>query len=156
MSLKNIFLFIFLPLVIILSGVGYKVFVQPQSLTEELIIDDISSIQVAPQQGELQFEDLVVGTGKEAKLGDTVSVHYTGTFLDGKTFDSSVEKGVPFEFTLGEGRVIQGWELGFVGMKVGGQRRLLIPPHLGYGEAGNASIPPNTPLIFDVELLEIK
>ena len=141
-------------------GVGYKVFVQPEGPAEELILDDVSSIQVESQdvavEGELQFEDLVVGTGQEAVPGSTLSVHYTGTFLDGKTFDSSVERGVPFEFTLGAGNVIQGWELGFVGMKVGGQRRLLIPPHLGYGEVGTASIPPNTPLIFDVELLEIK
>jgi FKBP-type peptidyl-prolyl cis-trans isomerase FkpA len=105
---------------------------------------------------ELKIEDVEVGTGAEAKSGDTVSVHYTGTLVDGTKFDSSVDRGTPFEFTLGHGQVIKGWDQGVAGMKVGGKRKLSIPADLAYGERGQGSIPPNTPLLFDVELLEVK
>ena len=154
MSLKNIFLFLIVPIAIILSGVGYKVWLAPEP---PIVVVDPSSSDpedIGDTEG-LIFEDTVVGTGQEAKIGDTVSVHYTGTFLDGRVFDSSVERGTPFEFTIGAGSVIQGWEIGFAGMKVGGERRLMISPHLGYGEVGSGTIPPNTPLIFEVELLDI-
>lgn len=105
---------------------------------------------------ELKIEDLVVGTGAAAKNGDTVSVHYTGWLENGTKFDSSAG-GAPIEFVLGTGRVIAGWEKGLVGMKVGGKRRLTIPPSLGYGEAGAGdTIPPNATLIFEVELVAIK
>jgi len=105
----------------------------------------------------LQYEDLVVGDGAEARAGDTVSVHYTGWLEDGTKFDSSVDRGVPFEFTLGRGMVIKGWDEGVAGMKVGGKRRLIIPADLGYGSSGAGGvIPPNATLIFEVELLEIK
>jgi FKBP-type peptidyl-prolyl cis-trans isomerase len=106
---------------------------------------------------ELKIEDLVVGSGAQANNGDTVSVHYTGWLENGTTFDSSKDRNQPFEFTLGQGRVIPGWEQGILGMKVGGKRRLTIPPDLAYGSQGNAGvIPPNATLIFEVELLEIK
>ncbi len=106
---------------------------------------------------ELKIEDLVVGTGEEAVSGRLISVHYTGTLADGTKFDSSKDRGTPFEFTLGAGEVIQGWDQGFNGMKVGGKRRLTIPPSLGYGEAGAGDvIPPNATLIFEVELLAVK
>ncbi|PKQ15734.1 MAG: peptidylprolyl isomerase [Actinobacteria bacterium HGW-Actinobacteria-7] len=106
---------------------------------------------------ELKIEDLTVGTGSEAKNGDTVSVHYTGYLTDGSTFDSSIPSGQPFEFTLGQGQVIQGWDVGVAGMKVGGKRKLTIPPDMGYGEQGAGGvIPPNATLVFDVELLAIK
>ena len=112
---------------------------------------------VDPGPTSLQTIDDVVGTGKEAKSGDKVSVHYTGTLMNGTKFDSSRDRGTPFEFTLGTGGVIKGWDQGVVGMKVGGKRRLVIPESLGYGEAGS---PPNIPrragLKFDIELLEIK
>lgn len=106
---------------------------------------------------ELKIEDIEVGTGKECKSGDTVVMHYTGTFDDGEKFDSSVDRGLPFETKIGVGRVIKGWDQGVPGMKVGGKRKLYIPYTLAYGEqgAGN-SIPPLADLIFDVELLDIK
>lgn len=106
---------------------------------------------------ELKIEDLKVGDGKEAVAGKTVSVHYTGTLVDGKKFDSSVDRGQPFLFPLGQGRVIQGWDKGVQGMKVGGKRKLTIPPAMGYGAQGAGGvIPPNATLLFDVELLEVK
>ena len=105
----------------------------------------------------LQYEDIKVGSGAEAKKGQTVTVHYTGTLQDGRKFDSSRDKNQPFPFPLGAGRVIAGWDEGIVGMKVGGQRKLIIPPNLGYGAQGfPPTIPPNATLIFDVELLDVK
>jgi len=106
---------------------------------------------------ELKKEDLKVGTGTEALKGKNVSVHYTGWLTDGKKFDSSLDRGRPFEFALGSGQVIRGWDEGVAGMKVGGKRKLTIPPDMGYGArgAGNA-IPPNATLVFEVELLGVK
>ncbi|MBN2149507.1 MAG: FKBP-type peptidyl-prolyl cis-trans isomerase [Anaerolineales bacterium] len=104
----------------------------------------------------LIIEDLVVGTGLDILPGDFIAVHYVGTLEDGTVFDSSRERGEPFEFTLGTGMVIPGWDQGLVGMKMGGIRRLTIPPELAYGEAGAGGvIPPNATLIFEVELVEI-
>jgi FKBP-type peptidyl-prolyl cis-trans isomerase len=103
----------------------------------------------------LKYVDLVVGTGPEAEAGKTVVVHYKGWLTDGTPFDSSVDRG-PFSFALGAGRVIKGWDEGVAGMKVGGKRKLVIPPQLGYGARGAGSvIPPNAELIFEVELLKI-
>ena len=97
-----------------------------------------------------------VGTGAEAKTGDLVTVNYTGYLTDGTKFDSSLDSGQPFQFTIGKGKVIQGWEQGFAGMKVGGTRKLTIPPELGYGAQGAGGvIPPNATLVFDVELLAV-
>jgi FKBP-type peptidyl-prolyl cis-trans isomerase FkpA len=105
---------------------------------------------------KLEIKDEQVGKGPEAKAGDTVKVHYTGTLLDGSKFDSSRDRNEPFEFQLGQGRVIKGWDQGVPGMKVGGKRKLTIPSTLGYGERGaGAKIPPNATLRFDVELIEI-
>lgn len=102
----------------------------------------------------LQYIEVVVGTGDEAKAGQRVSVHYTGWLTDGTKFDSSRDSGRPFAFDLGRGGVIKGWDLGVSGMRVGGQRRLIIPPDLGYGVRGAPPrIPPSATLIFDVELL---
>ena len=110
-----------------------------------------------PGPDKLQIEDVKVGTGREAKTGDTVRVHYTGTLMSGKKFDSSLDRGQPFSFPVGQGRVIKGWDEGVATMKVGGKRILLIPPDLGYGARGAGSaIPPNATLIFEVDLLEIK
>ncbi|MBI4179585.1 FKBP-type peptidyl-prolyl cis-trans isomerase [bacterium] len=106
----------------------------------------------------LQFEDLVAGSGAEAKSGMTLTVHYTGWLKDsGKVFDSSKTRNTPFTFPLGAGRVIRGWDEGMVGMKVGGKRKLTIPPDYGYGSDGAGGvIPPNATLIFEVELLDVK
>jgi FKBP-type peptidyl-prolyl cis-trans isomerase len=104
----------------------------------------------------LQYWDIKVGTGDEAKDGNHVKVHYTGWFTDGKKFDSSVDAHQPYEFTIGKGDVIKGWDEGVTGMKVGGKRQLRIPPDLAYGEAGYKTIiPPNSTLIFDVQLLAV-
>jgi FKBP-type peptidyl-prolyl cis-trans isomerase FkpA len=110
-----------------------------------------------PGPEKLEIVDDVVGTGAAAKSGDTVSVHYTGTLMSGKKFDSSRDRGTPFDFTLGEGSVIKGWDQGVVGMKVGGKRRLTIPWDLAYGEAGSPpNIPPKAALKFDIELIAVK
>lgn len=113
---------------------------------------------------ELVKKDTVIGTGREAEAGLNVTVHYTGWLYDpskedgkGKKFDSSVDRGDPFNFSLGAGQVIQGWDQGFAGMKIGGKRTLIIPAEMGYGTRGAGGvIPPNATLIFDVELLGVK
>jgi peptidylprolyl isomerase len=105
----------------------------------------------------LKIEDLIAGIGAEAKIGKTLTVHYTGWLEDGTKFDSSLDSGQPIEFELGKGQVIAGWEQGLVGMKVGGKRRLTIPPNLGYGSKGAfKTVPPNAALIFEVSLLAVK
>jgi FKBP-type peptidyl-prolyl cis-trans isomerase len=104
----------------------------------------------------LQIEELVAGTGPEAKSGQIVKVHYTGWLTTGKKFDSSHDRGDPFQFKLGAGQVIKGWDEGVKGMKVGGKRKLTIPPDLGYGARGfPGAIPPNSTLVFEVELLGV-
>jgi FKBP-type peptidyl-prolyl cis-trans isomerase FkpA len=107
--------------------------------------------------GGLHYWDIKEGTGKEAKSGSNVSVHYTGWLTNGRKFDSSVDRGQPFKFELGAGQVIKGWDEGVKGMKVGGKRQLRIPPEMGYGSRGAGTvIPPNATLIFDVELLNVQ
>ena len=107
--------------------------------------------------GKLQIEEMVVGTGDEAKQGKLVSVHYTGWLTNGTKFDSSKDRGQPFQFPLGRGHVIQGWDEGVQGMKVGGKRKLTIPAALGYGTRGAGGvIPPNATLLFEVELLGVR
>ena len=109
------------------------------------------------QGNELKIEVLNEGEGVAAKNGDNVSVHYTGTLEDGTKFDSSLDRGVPFDFDLGASQVIKGWDLGVLGMKIGEKRKLTIPSDLAYGENGiPGAIPPNATLIFEVELLGIK
>ena len=105
----------------------------------------------------LEYVDLVEGTGARPKPGETVSVHYTGWLKSGQKFDSSVDRGQPFAFPIGKGRVIKGWDEGVATMKVGGKRKLIIPAHLGYGDRGASNvIPPGATLIFEVELLGVQ
>jgi peptidylprolyl isomerase len=114
------------------------------------------SLGAKTQATELKIEDIKVGEGREVKSGDTVVIHYKGTLTDGTKFDSSYDRGEPFETQIGVGQVIKGWDLGVVGMKIGGKRKLTIPPSLGYGEQSAGSIPPNSTLIFELELIDIK
>ena len=105
----------------------------------------------------LEYQDVVVGQGATPQAGQTAVVHYTGWLDNGTKFDSSVDRGRPFEFPLGQGQVIKGWDEGVATMRVGGKRRLVIPPELGYGSRGAGGvIPPNATLTFDVELLEVR
>ncbi|MBI3824211.1 MAG: FKBP-type peptidyl-prolyl cis-trans isomerase [Planctomycetes bacterium] len=118
------------------------------------IADDTNA--TATRSG-LKYVDIKVGNGKEAKTGEKVLVHYTGWLTSGKKFDSSLDRNEPFEFELGAGEVIPGWDEGVAGMKEGGKRRLIIPTALGYGARGSGkSIPPNSTLVFEVELLKVR
>jgi len=113
--------------------------------------------KVVTTQSGLKIQDIIVGNGQEVKSGDMVTVHYLGTLENGTKFDSSYDRSTPFSTQIGVGQVIAGWDEGIVGMKVGGKRKLIIPPDLGYGQQGaGSSIPPNSTLVFEVELLEVK
>jgi FKBP-type peptidyl-prolyl cis-trans isomerase len=130
----------------------------PAASTPAAIVSSPPSAASLPStaSAELVQEDIKTGTGPAAKQGDRVKVHYTGTLLDGTKFDSSLDRGEPFEFTLGRGEVIKGWDQGVVGMKKGGKRRLTIPSELAYGTRGMPpKIPPDATLKFEVELKEI-
>ncbi|NCS99389.1 FKBP-type peptidyl-prolyl cis-trans isomerase [Candidatus Parcubacteria bacterium] len=118
---------------------------------------DQENTNTANEESGLIVEVLQEGNGQEAKNGDVVSVHYTGTLLDGTKFDSSVDRGTPFDFNLGAGQVIAGWDQGVLGMKIGEKRKLIIPADLAYGDRGAGGlIPPGATLVFEVELLAIK
>jgi FKBP-type peptidyl-prolyl cis-trans isomerase len=111
----------------------------------------------APGPTKLEITDDVLGTGKTAESGKKIKVHYTGTLMNGTKFDSSLDRGQPFELVLGQGQVIKGWDQGIVGMKEGGKRKLVIPFDLAYGEAGHPpNIPPKAALKFDVELVSVE
>jgi peptidylprolyl isomerase len=115
-----------------------------------------SSGNIQKAASGLQYDDMTIGTGATPKQGQTVSVNYIGTLEDGTKFDSSYDRGEPITFPLGAGRVIKGWDEGIATMKVGGRRKLIIPPDLGYGPGGQGPIPPNATLIFDVQLVDVK
>lgn len=118
--------------------------------------DAAKAAATSPASPKLEKKDVKVGKGATAETGKTAVVHYVGTLPDGKKFDSSRDRNEPFSFRLGAGEVIKGWDDGVVGMKVGGIRKLTIPPELGYGARGVGSIPPNSTLHFEIELLEVK
>jgi FKBP-type peptidyl-prolyl cis-trans isomerase len=111
--------------------------------------------QIMEESSEMKIEEIKEGVGEEVKAGDTVEVHYTGTLTNGQKFDSSVDRDQTFSFTVGAGRVIQGWEQGLLGMKEGGVRKLTIPSSLGYGNQTVGPIPANSTLIFEIELISI-
>lgn len=162
--MKNV---VILVVVILVAFGAYKLFsnrdeitnsaTPPAEATMEAMSETTMESEAAPAADatELQVTDIKVGEGKEAVAGKVVSVHYVGTLTDGTKFDSSRDRNTPFEFPLGTGRVIAGWDQGVQGMKVGGVRKLVIPPQLGYGDAQAGSIPPNSTLIFEVELLDV-
>jgi FKBP-type peptidyl-prolyl cis-trans isomerase len=142
-------------LVLLVAGCGSK-----QETPTEKPAQGQSVSHATPQPGqsvsELKIEDVKVGTGDEAVAGKAVTVHYTGWLTNGTKFDSSKDRGEPFRFQLGVGQVIKGWDQGVAGMKVGGVRKLTIPPSLGYGANGAGSdIPPNATLVFEVELMGV-
>lgn len=147
--------------VVVAIGAGLWVFLKQKPVTDSGVAEsqttsDNNEITMA-DTSELKKEDIKVGTGDEAKSGNEVTVHYVGTLLDGTKFDSSRDRGEPFTFNLGAGEVIQGWDLGVAGMKVGGVRKLTIPGNLAYGEYGAPpDIGPNETLVFEVELLGVK
>lgn len=151
-SMKNIILGLLIIGIVVISGLLINSFFQYTPSEAE----KNAAITTAPTE-KVTIEDLTVGTGPEVKPGDTVSVNYKGTLENGTQFDSSYDRGTPFETKIGVGAVIKGWDEGIVGMKVGGKRKLTVPSSLGYGEAGAGSqIPPNSTLIFEVELVSIK
>jgi FKBP-type peptidyl-prolyl cis-trans isomerase len=117
----------------------------------------VDSASLTKTGSGLQYQDVAVGNGAEAKQGQTAVVHYTGWLTDGTKFDSSRDRGEPFSFPIGAGQVIPGWDEGVAGMKVGGRRKLVIPANLGYGEVGAPPvIPPGATLVFDVELVDVQ
>ena len=119
------------------------------------LLNNNKSIQAVEQQPELLVSDIEIGTGDEALSGNRVVVYYTGRFVDGRVFDSSVTRNEPYQFVLGVGQVIKGWDDGVVGMRVGGKRVLTVPPELGYGPSDYGPIPGNSTLIFDIELIKV-
>ena len=149
---------IILILAITVGVVDYWLYTEMQNIkleVAELKIPEKKEIKEEKTE-EVKIEILEEGNGEEAKNGDIISVHYTGTLEDGTKFDSSLDRGQPFVFTLGIGRVIKGWDLGVLGMKIGEKRKLTIPSTLGYGKTGVPGvIPPDTVLVFEVELLSI-
>lgn len=131
---------------------------QTLELSDNITASDSATLGVETQNMEekLVKEDLKVGNGIEAIFGKNVTVNYVGTLTNGQKFDSSYDRNEPFTFVLGAGEVIAGWDQGVSGMKVGGKRKLTIPPSLGYGSADLGTIPPNSTLVFEVELLDVK
>lgn len=150
-------------IVFILGGLAFT-FLGNRPIQQEQTSTPAAQSQARPQEpqtaksveNKIIIEDIKIGAGAEAKTGNTVSVQYTGTLLDGKKFDSSYDRGQPFSFVLGTGQVIQGWDQGVLGMKVGGKRKLTIPPSLAYGERSIGPIPANSTLVFEIELLDVK
>ena len=147
--------FIITTLLIALSYTSCKSDAEKELETLQSYIES-NNITTEPNPSGLYYIETTAGTGAQATAGDIVDVHYTGTFLDGKKFDSSYDRNEPFEFTLGIGEVIKGWDEGIAYMKEGGKAKLIMPSSLAYGASGAGSIPPYTSLIFEVELIDVK
>lgn len=145
----------YVPYIILLLGSGILLGSMYLLLNQYNQIGNMTTTQVQATT-ELKIETLKEGSGEAAKNGDTLSMHYLGTLENGTKFDSSYDRNQPFEFTLGAGEVIKGWDQGILGMKVGEKRKLTIPSSLGYGSQAQGSIPAYSTLIFEVELVEIK
>lgn len=154
MDREKIAIFIAVAAVVISPLFIFKII--PLNLPELGKMQTTGTVDSSKPSEELKIEDAKVGTGNAVKSGDTIVIHYKGTLENGTQFDSSYDRGQPFETKIGVGEVIKGWDEGVVGMKVGGKRKLIIPPSLGYGDQIVGSIPANSTLIFDVELVEIK
>jgi FKBP-type peptidyl-prolyl cis-trans isomerase len=142
--------------VILIAGGAYYLYQSSPQKSSPQTATTSNTSQTKGDSMDLKIEDTKTGDGAVAEAGKTVTVHYTGKLENGTKFDSSLDRGTPFSFILGNGNVIQGWEQGIVGMKVGGERKLTIPPSLGYGSQDLGTIPPNSTLIFDVQLLDVK
>lgn len=154
---------IFLSIIIVCAVLGGLIYFSLSNKTIQLGVDILpdKDVQVTTSTKKMDTKGLIItdvveGTGAVAEKGKTLSMQYKGTLEDGTEFDSSYKRNQPFEFTLGAGQVIKGWDEGIVGMKVGGKRKLVIPAEMGYGEYGQGPIPPNATLIFEVELVDVK
>ncbi len=144
--------------VLISAGIIFTIVSRNENMSQQDSTNKVTSTNTtaSPSAG-LKIEDLKVGTGSAVKAGDTIKIHYLGTLENGKKFDSSYDRGEPFQTQIGVGQVIKGWDQGVIGMQIGGKRKLTIPSDLAYGERGAGGvIPPNATLIFELELLEIK
>lgn len=149
-----------LVLAVLILGSYYFLKKAPAKVTQNMNFSEEPNNQPASSsaqtQTDLKIEDLKVGQGQEVKKGDTVQVNYLGTLTNNQKFDSSYDRNQPFEFQVGAGQVIEGWDQGLLGMKIGGKRKLTIPPALGYGNQPVGTIPANSILIFEIELIAIK
>ncbi|MEK7076770.1 MAG: FKBP-type peptidyl-prolyl cis-trans isomerase, partial [Patescibacteria group bacterium] len=147
--MKRTIVFVIAAVAVLYAGVWYNRRLDSNAAKNTAADQEKAAEELAQLAALIKREDIRAGNGAEAKAGDAVRVNYLGRLADGTKFDSSYDRGEPFEFTLGAGRVILGWELGIPGMKVGGKRKLTIPPELGYGEGGSLPvIPPNATLVF--------
>ncbi|MCR4328249.1 MAG: FKBP-type peptidyl-prolyl cis-trans isomerase [Patescibacteria group bacterium] len=153
--MKSIIAYILLAALVVVAGIAFGAWWNSPAVVPQNSQVSSSNNNYTQTPMNLEITDLVAGMGAEAKAGDKVTVHYTGTLADGTVFDSSKTRGTPFTFTLGVGQVIKGWDEGFAGMKIGGTRKLVIPPGLAYGAQQVGPIPPNSTLTFEVELLEV-
>jgi len=158
--MKEMFIFVLIAAGVLFGAYFYAPKIQSFFVSPSVAQPEVSVTNTPQSQSNsevLKKEDVIIGSGAEAKTGDAVAVNYTGTLLDGTKFDSSLDHGKPFEFTLGAGQVIKGWDEGIVGMKVGGKRKLTIPPSLAYGnQSSGPIIKPNSTLVFEVNLIAIK
>jgi peptidylprolyl isomerase len=160
LKMKNKYFLVTVFLVALVVVGGYFVYKIPSQNSSDSANIDTSTLGAETENTNMNEQlgiiDEVVGTGAEAVSGKKITVDYSGTLTDGTKFDSSYDRNEPFAFNLGAGEVIQGWDKGFAGMKVGGKRKLTIPPSLGYGSQDLGVIPPNSTLIFEVELLKVE